>query len=315
MRRAAEDGVRAIPQCNNATVVDWNDLRYLLAVQRAGSLAKAGLLLRVDKATVGRRIEVLEAALGAALVERLPTGYRLTEEGLKATEAAQAMAVLAGNLEASVGGRRERAQGSVRVTAPAWFCRHLLIPALPDLRAAEPRIEIQLLTTNVVVSMPKREADIAIRNRRATERGLASRKLGDLASAVYGARSYLARQGPPQNRKALAAHHLLSYQDQITYVPGFQWLKQTGAPVAFRASDTLALAEACAAGLGLAVLPCYIGSREPALERVAPAGVATESIWLVVPQDLARQSAVRLTCQWLARLFADHQPELAGPSS
>jgi DNA-binding transcriptional LysR family regulator len=310
-----EDGAGATPQCNNATVVDWNDLRHLLALHRAGSLAKAGLLLRVDKATVGRRIEVLEAALGAALVERLPTGYRLTEEGLQAAEAAQAMAVLAGNLEASVGGRRERAQGSVRITAPAWFCRHVLIPALPALRASQPRIEIQLLTTNVVVSMPKREADIAIRNRRATERGLASRKLGELASALYGARSYLARQGQPPSRRALGGYHLLSYQDQLTYVPGFQWLKQAGAPVAFRASDTLALAEACVAGLGLAVLPCYIGSRDPALERVTSAGIASESIWLVVPQDLARQSAVRLTCQWLARLFADHQPELAGPGS
>lgn len=160
--------------------------------------------------------------------------------------------------------------------------------------------------------MPKREADIAVRNLRASERGLASRRLGDLGSALYGSLRLLERQGRPHTREALARYHVISYQDQLTYVAGFAWLTDLKSPVAFRASDTLALAEACVAGLGLAVLPCYVGDGELTLERVACAETCLEPIWLIVPDDLRRQSGVWLTTQWIARLFAESQNELAG---
>lgn len=97
-----------------------------------------------------------------------------------------------------------------------------------------------------------------------------------------------------------------------TYVEGFAWLATLGAPVSFRASDTLALAEACVAGLGLAVLPCSVGDAAPSLEAIACAGLCIEPIWMVVPQDLRQRLAVRLTLQWIARLFAEHRPPLSG---
>ena len=293
-------------------MADWDDLRYLLALHQAGSLARAGVMLGVDKATVGRRIEALESMLDTRLVQRLPAGYRLTDAGQRALDAALAMSQVVAELEGDVGGQNLRASGPVRVTAPAWFCRHVLIPKLPQFREANLGIELQFLTTNVVVSMPKREADIAVRNVRATERGLASRRLGDLGSALYAGRSLLDRQGRPQTREDLARYHMISYQDQLTYVAGFAWLAEIKSPVAFRASDTLALAEACVAGLGLAVLPCYVGDVEPELERVACAQTCLEPIWLIVPDDLRRQSGVWLTTQWIARLFAEGQAELAG---
>ena len=103
---------------------------------------------------------------------------------------------------------------------------------------------------------------------------------------------------------------MISYQDQLTYVAGFAWLAKIKSPVAFRASDTLALAEACVAGLGRAVLPCYFRDVEPKLERVACARTRLEPIWLIVPDDLRRQSGNWLTTQWIARLFAEGQAEL-----
>jgi len=293
-------------------VLDWNDLRYVLALRQAGSLAKAGALLRVDKATVARRIDALESAIGARLVQRSAAGYRLTEQGERSVVLAQDIAQRVAEFEAVAAGRRSRAQGAVRVTAPAWFCRHILIPALPEFRAAQPDVELQLLTTNLVVSMPRREADIAIRNLRPAQAGLAARKLGALHSSLYGARGYFARAGMPQEAGELAARHLLSYQDRITYVPGYHWLEGCGAPVAFRASDTLALAEACIAGLGLAVLPCAVAGRELGLQAVPFAGREAEDIWLVMPRELVAQPAVRATSDWLARLFRAHQAQLAG---
>lgn len=302
------DGARANPRCNNATVLDWNDLRYLVALRQGGSLARAGALAGVDKATVARRIEALEGALSARLIERLPEGYRVTDQGEQAVAAGQSIAEVVADLQASLG-KGGRAEGVVRVTAPAWFCRHVLIPALPDFRAQHPGIELELLTTNVLVSMPKREADIAVRNRRATERGLASRQLGRLASTMYAARAYIARTGEPSRRADIASRHLLSYQDRVSYVPGFEWLQKCAAPVAFRASDTLALTEACVAGLGIAVLPCPVGDREPQLRRI-PLGVEEETIWLVVPRELASLPAMRTTSRWLARLFEGIEQDL-----
>ena len=216
------------------------------------------------------------------------------------------------DLEGEIGGANRPAVGTVRVTAPAWFCRHVLIPALPAFREVNPGIALAFLTTNVVVSMTKREADIAVRNLRATERGLASRRLGELGSMLYGARSYLDRAGRPRERAESAARHLISYQERISYIEGFAWLHALGAPVAFRASDTLALAEACAAGLGLAVLPCSVGDADRTLEPVACAGASVEQIWMIVPQDVRQRPPVRLTLQWIARLWTEHTPPLSG---
>lgn len=293
-------------------MTNWDDLRHLLALHQAGSLARAGELLGVDKATIGRRLDALERSLGATLVQRLPSGYRLTDHGQRALETAREMADAMTTLTADIGGLDQRARGVVRVTAPAWFCRHVLIPALPGFRDANPEVELQFLTTNVVVSMTRREADLAVRNVRSSERGLASRRLGELVSALYGARTYLDRVGRPEQLEAIAALHMISYQDRLTYVEGFAWLEALNAPVAFRASDTLALAEACQAGLGACVLPCYVGDSDPALERIDCAGNNSEAIWLIVPQDIKHRLTIRLTMQWIAGLFADHQHVLSG---
>jgi DNA-binding transcriptional LysR family regulator len=300
-------------RCKNPPVLNWDDLRHLVALHHAGSLARAATLLAVDKATVARRLEALEDSLHCRLIERLPAGYRLTEAGHHALEHALAMAAQAAELEARLGDAQAAMRGVVRVTAPAWFCRLVLIPELPAFRAQHPQLELQLLTTNLLVSMPKREADIAVRNLRAEERGLASRQLGRLRSAIYAAQTYAKQRGLPRTRDELAVHHLIAYQERICFLPEYAWLADAGAPVAFRASDTLALAEACEAGIGLAVLPCVLGDAAPALERVPVAPVAEETIWSVVPSERLKQPAVRATLQWIAALFERRQAELAPP--
>lgn len=294
-------------------MLNWDDLRHLVALHHAGSLARAATLLAVDKATVSRRLEALEDSLHCRLFERLPAGYRLTEAGHQALEHALAMAAQAAELEARLGDVQAAMRGVVRVTAPAWFCRLVLIPELPAFRQQHPQLELQLLTTNLVVSMPKREADIAVRNLRAEERGLASRQLGRLRSAIYAAKAYLDQRGVPRTRDELAAHHLIAYQERICFLPGYAWLADCGAPVAFRASDTLALAEACEAGLGLAVLPCALGDAVAALRRVPVAPAAEETIWCVAPSERIMQPPVRATLQWIAALFERRQAELAPP--
>jgi|CXWL01.1.fsa_nt_gi DNA-binding transcriptional LysR family regulator len=290
-------------------MLDWDDLRFLLALQRTGSLARAAALLEVDKSTVGRRLDTLEAALGEPLVQRLPAGYRLTAAGQRACETAHAMSDLLDDLLGQ--SQAHAAAGVVRLTAPAWFSRMVLIPALPEFRAEYPQLELEFLTTNLVVSMTKREADLAIRNLRPEERGLVSRRLGELGSMLYGSNEYLASTGPLDDRDSLARCHFVSYHERLSHIEGFAWLEVLGAPVAFRASDTLALAEACTAGLGLAVLPCWLGDAAP-LQRVALAGHCQETIWLVMPSELRHRPALRGTANWVARLFALHAARLGG---
>jgi DNA-binding transcriptional LysR family regulator len=310
---AGAGGIAATGRCNNAPVPSWDDLRYLLALHRSGSLARAARTLRVDKTTVGRRLVALEEAMRARLVDRRPAGFVLTPEGLRAVDAAARMEATLAGLESEIASAGPAAAGAVRVTAPGWFSRHVIIPALPTFQERHPALELQLVTTNALLNMSQREADVAIRSVRPRQRSLVARRLGVLGSALYGARSYLERRGRPTTRKALSAHHLAAYDDRVTYLASFDWLARLGAPVAFRATDTLVLLDAVVAGVGLGVLPCYLGEDHAGLERLALGGVGQEEIWAVTQADVRRSPRVRVAIDWLADRFREEQARLLGP--
>ncbi len=291
---------------------NWDDLRYLLALHRAGSLTRAARLERVDKATVSRRLAALEGALGARLVERLPRGHALTPEGRTMLGTAEQMEALLASAHAGLQTGSDGNSGIVRVTAPIWFARHIIIPALAKLQTRHPRLEVRLVTTNAVLNMAAREADVAVRNLRPTQTGMIARRAGALGSTLYGATKYLEQRGRPSHRRQLRQHHLIGYEERLTYVPSFSWLSSTGAAVAFRASDTLALADAVRAGLGLAVLPCYLGDEEPGVERVEFVGVGREDIYLVTHPALRSVPRVKTVVAWMADLFRTNQQRLAG---
>src|SRR5437667_3972209 len=153
--------------------MDWNDLRYLLAVHRHGSLARAAKELKVTKGTAGRRLAALESALGARLVERKPTGFVLTDAGRAAIDAAESVdSTLVTLRDSLVGAGDTQPRGAVRMTAPHWLAARFIIPELPELKTRHPHLDVQLVGTNQLLNLAQREADVAIRNVRPAHKSL-----------------------------------------------------------------------------------------------------------------------------------------------
>src|SRR4029079_617068 len=158
---------------------------------------------------------------------------------------------------------------AVSMTAPHWFCSELLLPALPRLVEEAPWLDVSIAATSRVLSLAQREADVAVRNARPEQGDFVVRKAGELGSALYASRAYAKRQPFPRTPKGWAAHRIVGYPDRVTYVPGFRWFDELagGAKAIVRTDDAKALTEALKAGLGVGVVPCFLGDRERALVR------------------------------------------------
>ena len=292
--------------------MNWNDFRFVLALRRAGSLARAAASLEVDKATASRRLSALEEALGARLVERARQGWTLSAAGERVADAAEAMEAAAADAAAEVSGLDTGLRGVVHVTAPVWFSRQLIIPALSQFRGIHPAVDIRLIATNITLNLEQRQADVAIRNSRPTQQSMIAKRIGQLGSAIYASHEYLKARGTPQSRDVLKDHALVAYNDTVTYARGLAWIAEACPNVAFRVSDTVVLCEAVRSGIGLGVLPCYLGDSDPDLVRVELAEPGKEDIFICAPGELARLPRVRAVMDWLCELFASHQDRLLG---
>src|SRR3954447_10180532 len=183
---------RAVRDC---TMIDWDDVRYFLAVARGGSVRAAAERLGVNHSTVLRRIAQLEERLGAHLFERLPSGYRLTATGEEVLEFASQMEASSHLLETRIFGRDQSARGLLRVTLPPFLATHLLMPDLADFARLHPDIEMEISSTGEVANLTNRDADVAIRivaSRKTLPLNLHGLKGPELFSGVYMSRDRLA---------------------------------------------------------------------------------------------------------------------------
>ena len=298
---------------------DWNDLRYFLAIRRAGTLAGAARELRVDQTTVGRRLAALEDALDARLFDRTPDGLVLTPAGEGIVASAERVEDGVTEIERKISGEDARVQGTVRVSCSEAFVTRFLVQCLPSLRALYPDVLLEIVTTSAIVDLARREADIAVRLRpRGTQPGqpdLIARQMGDLGFGVYGSRAYLARRGKPRRATDLRNHDLVGYDEDTPPIPGVAWLRDParGGRIVLRAQSILGLETAARAGIGLAVIPCFIGDAESSLERIG-APIDWASIWLVAHPDLLRTARVRAVMDWLADVITASRSRFRGGS-
>ncbi|MBZ4420367.1 LysR family transcriptional regulator [Myxococcus sp. RHSTA-1-4] len=295
--------------------MDWNDLRYLLAVHEGGSLAAAARKLRVDAATVGRRLAALERSVGVRLLEKAPGGMRLTVAGEQAVQAARHIDETATTLERQLAGADVQVSGSVRVTAPETVVSHVLAPHLPAWHERHPALRLELLAATQVLNLSRREADVAVRLFRPQEpTTLTVRKLGELSLALYGSRTYVRRHGRPR-LDALREHVLLGYDETLAQTPEQQWLERAGdgALFALRSNSRYALLEAARNGLGLTVLPCYLADGVPGLVRLSRVDdLPRREVWLAVHPDLQHASRVRAAIDLLVEVFQQEGARLRG---
>lgn len=268
--------------------MDWDDLRYFVALARLGSLSAAARALKSDHTTVARRVARLEAALGLKLFDRLPRGYVLTAEGSAFAGRAQPVEAAVLALHRFADGQSPAVAGRVRISAPPAFASQWLSPRLSPLPERFPALVIDLVGETGAANLARHEADLAIRLSLPSGDGLVVRRLGDLAYGLYGARDYVAAT-------AEARRVFLGYDESLEGVPQQQWVGAVadGRPFVFQTNDLATLLSATRAGMGLAALPHALAQAWPELVCVKDAPAARRPLWLVVHPDLRRAPRVR----------------------
>ncbi|WP_198368637.1 LysR family transcriptional regulator [Roseomonas rosulenta] len=277
---------------------DWNDHRLVLAVTRAGSLTAAAKTLGVDHSTVFRRLAALEARLGLPLFERVAGGaYTPTEAGAHAAAAAERMEDAALGLARDLAGQDRRLAGRLRITCSETLAFRLLTPWVGRFRAEHPGIAVEIVVDSRVLNLSRREADVALRVARPREGDLWGRKLADVAWTAYGAASHFAAAPPLAGPRDLAAHPLIGWEEATTGVNAARWLAEIAPPeaVVYRTGSLVNQMVAARAGLGLALLPCYLGDPEPGLARALPEPIPelSREMWIVTHRDLRNTARIR----------------------
>lgn len=275
---------------------DWNNLRTFLAVARTGRLTAAAARLGADHTTVARRIGAMEQGLRVRLFDRSPTGYTLTAHGERLLPMAERMESLALTMLSEVGEADLAVTGAVRIGAPEGFGSYFLAPRMADLADLHPQLEVQLVAIPGVLSLSKREADVAVTLSPPREGRLLTRKLTDYTLGLYGVAAYLKARPPIRARADLGSQRFIGYIEDLLYAPELDYMSAPDVDirVGLKSSNLIAQLQATLAGAGLCVLPDFIARREPSLVRVLPGLVGlTRSLWLVTHQDLKDLARIR----------------------
>jgi len=267
---------------------DWDDLRFFLAVARAGRLTLAARRLEADHTTVSRRISSLEKALQAKLFERNPQGYSLTEQGERLLGLAEGMETQALEVASQVGGADLALSGTVRIGAPDGIGTYFLAPELGALAERHPDLTLQLVALPRTFSLSKREADIAITLEQPTEGRLVSRKLTDYRLRLYASKDYLARHGPIAELPDLAGKTLVTYVADLIYSPVLDYFSGLEKYTArrYECASVVAQLEAVRAGVGVGILHDYAVRQFPELQAVLPEASYLRTYWLVTHADV-----------------------------
>jgi DNA-binding transcriptional LysR family regulator len=272
---------------------DWNDLKYLLAVAQHGSTVAASRALQVNQSTVQRRLLELERRIGQPLVQRHPTGYRLTAFGEAllphARHVEQAVLAMSRELES----RAREVTGVVRVTCPEPLVyRFTNSTLLGRFYTRYPRIKIEFVLSDKYLDLSKGEVDVALRSGDTEDKALVGRKIGDSLWAVYANPTYLARKGQPQRVEDLCAHDWVGFEESMVNHRVAQWLKQVApnAPVLARSNSVLGLVYSAKSGIGLAPLPTALGDAETDLVKVLGPIPELARIWRILTTPELRKT-------------------------
>jgi DNA-binding transcriptional LysR family regulator len=285
-------------------VLDWNDFRYFLAIARAGTFAAAARELGVEHTTVGRRLTALETALGTRLFIRGPEGLTITGAGREVLPLAEELAARAQAIERRVSGEDSRVEGTVRVSVSEALSGYF-VKQSAALRERLPGLTVEVQTGNHASDLLRGEADLAVRARPVTEPDLVARRLVRAGWSLYAAVDYVARRGAPPDPETLAGHDVIAFDDSMAGTPGGLWFAAhaKGCNVAMRGNSVVAVLNAAVCGMGLAVLPCFLGACEPQLRRLTPRILGDREIHLVVHPDLARAARIRAVMDFIVELF------------
>ncbi|HEY4343486.1 MAG TPA: LysR family transcriptional regulator [Parvibaculum sp.] len=303
--------------------MNWDDLRFFLAVAGAGSLSGAGQQLGVNTTTVLRRVASLEDDIGSRLFERERTGYRLTAAGERLVEALEPVDRRLSALPRDFAAAGEGNEGTVCLAASDILATFIIAPELKAFRDAHPGLELELVTDPRAgaagaaprIGNPLKDVDVALRAARPTQGDMLMRKVGDMAYGLYASPQYLAERGQPEQMSDLSSHDVIGFPRAEVPLGPVWWMSRAekSSRVAFRSSSVAARAEAAKLGLGLAALPCILGDQHGGLTRVfGPDLLGAFELWLMTRNDLAQLAHVRAVMEFLVEAVKRHRTRLEG---
>lgn len=292
--------------------MQWNDVRTFLAVAESGSLSAAARRLKLSQPTVGRRIQAIERSLGMSLFDRRPDGLALTAAGAELLPVAADMARAADTIERQRPALEGSLAGVVRIAAGGWMSRFLSGHAL-ELTAGLPGLEIEVFNAYQFANLARREADLALRNRRPEDGKLAVRRLPHPLYAVYGHRRYVQDNPKARTEARFRACRWVGFDETNAHLPTARWLsarlRQTPA---LRCTQAVNILDGIKGRVGLGVIPCFVGDQEADLVRVsAPLADDRSQLWLVIHEDLRQAPRVRAVVDRVVDLFDRHRRLLA----
>lgn len=275
--------------------MNWDDVRAFLAVARQGTFLAAATRLRVNQATVARRVGALESALQSTLFERSTTGVRLTEAGRLLLIHAERMESEMLQAEADLRQRDVELSGPVRIGAPDGFTTYFLIPALREFMERHPAIDLQLVPMPLAVSLARREVDIAITIEEPEAGRIVSRRLTDYKLGIFANRNYLEQARVPRSIDDLVAHRLIGYVESYAFSTALSYVSDLfgGHHTAFECASAVGQVEAVRNGLGLGVLHHFIAAHLPNVVPVLPERVASRTYWLAIHEDVRSLGRIR----------------------
>jgi DNA-binding transcriptional LysR family regulator len=294
----------------HSRAADWDDLRVVDAIAREGSLAGAARRLRVRHSTVFRRLAAIEKKMGVRLFERLRDGYAPMPAGERVARLAARFADEVLSLERELAGQDLRPSGAVRIattdSVAAIIMRHVR-----DLRASHPAIKIEVTISNAMANLTRREADVALRPTPEPPQNLVGRRVAHIAHSIYGSRDYLSGQ-----RRDLTDLYWVGLDDALADTVIGRWMGENVSDerITCRVDALPALRDAAVVGLGIALLPCYLGDTAAELERVAPETMPEprSALWLLTHDDLKRTARIRATMEALGLALTSDRDLLEG---
>jgi DNA-binding transcriptional LysR family regulator len=296
--------------------LDWNDLRYFLALSRNANMAAAARALGVNQTTVFRRLNAMETRLGVRLFERLPDGYLPTGAGQILQPYAQRVEEAINGAEMHLAGQDLRPSGNIRLTTTEDLMVAFLQPHIAAFQHAYPEIRLEVVVGNLLFDITRREADIAIRPTSRPPAHLVGRNIGAIGWAVYASANYLRRHGRAQNPQELAGHSIVGGDESLAAIDASRWMMQHAdeGDVVFRSDSLLVQLGAVREGIGIAILPCFLADRERGLKRLfGPIGAPdTDGCWLLTHPQLRHVSRIRAFMSFIADAVAEERPRLAG---
>ena len=295
--------------------LNWDDLRVFLEVARLGQIAPAARRLKVDHATVSRRIAHLEDVLDVKLFKRTQAGMSLNESGRKVLDYAQAMekhALAAADVTEAV---NPKYAGTVRIATMEGIASFYLAYRVDRLRAAYPELRLELVSSPQTVNLTRRDADLFLSFFKPSGRGLDVKKIGSFELRLYASPAYLRRHGTPHNRDDLTKHLFVDYIDDLVAIDAVRWLADVIASpnTVFTSNSAIAQYHAAVAGVGIALLPSFLAARDQRLKPllVGEASV-TRDLWLSAHHGVSENPRVRAVIEFITGSVAEDQEYLLG---